>query len=69
LRAETVTLVVQVDGRVRDRLQVPPEIREWEVRERALKADRVRPHISGRRVTRVIYVPGRLVNLVTESAR
>ena len=62
---EMVTLVVQVDGRVRDRLTVPAEIGEAEARALALNCDGVRRHLDGRRVTRVVYVPGRLVNVVT----
>jgi leucyl-tRNA synthetase len=65
--ARTVTLVVQVDGRVRDRLQVPRGIDEAEARERALNAEGIRRYVSNRRVRRVIYVPGRLVNVVTEA--
>jgi leucyl-tRNA synthetase len=65
-RTEMVTLVVQVDGRVRDRLQVPAALDEREARERALQADGIRRYVNDRRVTRVVYVPGRLVNLVTE---
>jgi leucyl-tRNA synthetase len=57
-----------VDGRVRDRLTVPADIGEAEARERALDCAGVRRHLTNRRVARVIYVPGRLVNVVTESA-
>jgi leucyl-tRNA synthetase len=64
----TITLVVQVDGRVRDRLTVPADIGEAEARERALGCDGVRRQLEGRRVARVIYVPGRLVNVVTDVA-
>jgi leucyl-tRNA synthetase len=63
---ETVTLVVQVDGRVRDRLTVPAEVTESEARALALNCDGVRRHLAGRRVARVIYVPRRLVNVVME---
>jgi leucyl-tRNA synthetase len=63
---ETVTLVVQVDGRVRDRLTVPADIEEAEARERALNCDGVHRQLDARRVARVIYVPGRLVNIVTD---
>ena len=63
---ETVTLVVQVDGRVRDRLTVPAGIGEAEARELALECDGARRHLRGRRVARVIHVPGRLVNVVTD---
>jgi len=65
---ETITLVVQVDGRVRDRLTVPAGITEAEARELALDCDGVRRQLDGRRVARVIYVPGRLVNVVTDVA-
>lgn len=63
---ETVTLAVQVNGRLRDKLIVPAGITEAEARELALNCDGVRRHLDGRRVARVIYVPGRLVNVVTE---
>jgi len=63
---ETVTLAVQVNGRLRDKLIVPAGITEAGARELALNCDGVRRHLDGRRVARVIYVPGRLVNVVTE---
>ncbi len=63
---EAITLVVQVDGRVRDRLSVPADVTEAEVRRQALSCDGVRRHLDGRRVARVVYVPGRLVNVVTK---
>ena len=62
---ETFTLVVQVDGRVRDRLAVPVGVDEETVRHLVLESAGVRPHLEGRLVTRVVYVPGRLVNVVT----
>jgi leucyl-tRNA synthetase len=64
---ETVTLVVQVDGRVRARLTVPADISEAEARERALDCAGVRRHLDGRRVVRVVYVP--LVLRLTPSPR
>lgn len=62
---ETVTLVVQVDGRVRDRLTVPTTMTETEVQALAMQTDGVQRYLNGRPVARVIYVPGRLVNIVT----
>ena len=64
---ETITLVVQVDGKVRDKLTAPADVGEAEIREWALACNGVRRHLNGRRVARVVYVPGRLVNVVTES--
>jgi leucyl-tRNA synthetase len=63
-RADTVTVVVQVNGRLRDRLVVPADLPETAVTERALALENVQRHVRSRAVRNVIYVPGRLVNLV-----
>ncbi len=62
---ETVTLVVQVDGRVRDRLPVAPDLGEDEAKEIAMAQANVQRHLEGKEVTKAVYVPGRLLNLVT----
>ena len=46
---ETVTLAIQVNGRVRDRIVVPAGIAESDARKRALRADGVRRHVDGQR--------------------
>jgi leucyl-tRNA synthetase len=56
--------VVQINGRVRARLRVPADITEETGREAALADDNVQRHLEGRTPRRVIYVPGRLVNVV-----
>ena len=61
---EVITLVVQVNGRVRDKIQAPADITEDAARELALASERVAAHTEGRNVARVVYVPGRLVNVV-----
>ncbi len=61
---ETVTLVVQVNGKVRDRLQVPAGIPDEEARRRALASARVQATLNGQHPKRVIVVAGRLVNIV-----
>ena len=63
-RDEEITLVVQVNGRVRDRIQAPASIEEEEARQLALDSARVRPYVEGSEVRQVVYVPGRLVNVV-----
>ncbi|MDR7598029.1 MAG: leucine--tRNA ligase, partial [Armatimonadota bacterium] len=65
-RTPEVTLVVQVDGRVRDRLTVPEDLPEAEARALALASERVRQHLDGRVVKDVVYVPGKVVNIVSE---
>lgn len=61
---DKVTLVVQVNGKVRDRIQVPADIAEEAAKELALGSDAVKKHLDGKQPRRVIYVPGRLVNIV-----
>jgi leucyl-tRNA synthetase len=65
---EEVTLVVQVDGKLRDRIQVPAEVSEEQVRGLALSSERVQQHLDGTEIERVVYVPGRLMNFVTRAA-
>ncbi|MBI4638906.1 MAG: class I tRNA ligase family protein, partial [Candidatus Rokubacteria bacterium] len=65
LRRNAVTIVVQVDGRVRSRLVVDVDAAEPHVRELALADHRVRPWLGARQVERVVVVPNRLVNVVT----
>ncbi|MDR7402442.1 MAG: leucine--tRNA ligase [Armatimonadota bacterium] len=64
-RAATITLVLQVDGKVRDRVEVPADLTEAQARELALSNEKVRRFLDGREVADVIVVPGRLVNVVT----
>jgi leucyl-tRNA synthetase len=63
-REEEVTVVIQVNGRVRDKVIVPASIGEAEAKELALGRDRVRAYINGKKVERLIYVPKRVVNVV-----
>jgi leucyl-tRNA synthetase len=63
---DLVTCVVQVSGKVRDRLQVPPGIGEDELRTLALAAPGVTRSLAGRGVRTVIVRPPKLVNIVPE---
>jgi len=63
-RAERVTLVIQVNGKVRDRIEVAAGIVDAEARALALASERVRRLTAGRQIADVIVVPGRLVNIV-----
>jgi leucyl-tRNA synthetase len=61
---EEITVVVQVNGRVRSRLTVPAAIPEDELRQAALAHDRIQEWLVGQSVRKVIVVPQRLVNIV-----
>ena len=61
---ETVEVVVQVNGRIRDRLQVSPDLPEDELVALARASERVQGFLDGGEATRTIVVPGKLVNFV-----
>ena len=61
---ETFELVVQVNGRVRDRMEVPADLPEAELVERAKGSEKVRAHLDGKEIRQTVVVPGKLVNLV-----
>jgi leucyl-tRNA synthetase len=64
LTSETMTIVVQVNGKLRDRLELPADLDEAAVREAALASAAVQGHMGGKPPRKVIYVPGKLVNVV-----
>jgi leucyl-tRNA synthetase len=62
---DEVTLVVQVDGKVRDRIQVPLTISKDDAKATALASEAVQRFMQGAEPNKVIYIPGRLINIVT----
>jgi leucyl-tRNA synthetase len=65
LAADEVTLVVQVDGRRRDARPAPAGLDREQALELALQSEAVRRHLGGRRPRDVVYVPDRLINLIS----
>ncbi len=65
-REDVFTLVVQVNGKVRDRLTVPVGISKEDAESRALESEGARQFTAGKDVKKVIVVPGRLVNIVAK---
>jgi len=61
---DTVTLPIQINGKRRGELQVPPELDKAEVEERALAHAAVQKALDGGQPKKVIVVPGRIVNVV-----
>jgi leucyl-tRNA synthetase len=64
LARETFELVIQVNGRVRDRVEASSSESEEQLVERAVSSPRVQAHLDGKEIRQTIVVPGRLVNLV-----
>ena len=63
-KEEEITLVVQINGKVRDRIIVPADIDEEQAKATALASELVQRHMGGKEPRKVIVVPGRLVNIV-----
>ena len=64
LARDTIEVVVQVNGKVRDRLQAPAEASREELEGLASASPKLQAHVDGKEVVRVIVVPGKLVNFV-----
>jgi len=64
LQRETIELVLQVNGKVRDRIQVPAGLSEDELIAHARASEKVQTHLNGGEEKRVVVVPDKLVNIV-----
>ncbi|MDP9380443.1 MAG: leucine--tRNA ligase [Chloroflexota bacterium] len=64
LATETVTLVVQVNGKVCDRLEVPAGTSQEDATVAAMESARVQPYTDGKQVRKAVWVPDKLLNLV-----
>jgi len=64
LVADSVTIVVQVNGKLRDRIEVAPGMDDDALLEMALALPKVEAALGGAEIKRKIVVPGKLVNLV-----
>ena len=64
MTAETLNIVVQVNGKLRARIEVPADTGEESLRELALAQDNVQRFVGDKPVRKTIVVPGKLVNVV-----
>ena len=61
---ESITLIVQINGKLRDTISVDSGISEEMAQEAAMSSEKIQGHINGTTVKKVIYVPNRLINIV-----
>jgi len=64
VKDETINLVVQVNGKLRDTVEVAADISEDEAKKVALESEKIQKWIKGKEVVKVIFVKGKLVNIV-----
>jgi leucyl-tRNA synthetase len=64
IKAEEMLIILQVNGKVREKITVPAEATEDYVKEYALKQEKVQQFLDGKPPKKVIYVPSKLLNIV-----
>jgi leucyl-tRNA synthetase len=61
-----ITIVVQVNGRLRDNIVVPADTSEADIKAKASASDKVKQFVEGKKIVKVIYVPKKLINIVVQ---
>ena len=64
--SDTMTVIVQVNGKLRAKLDVATDISEDQIKELALSESNVRKFLEGKEPTKVIYIPGKLLSIVVK---
>ena len=65
-KSSSITMVVQINGKVKDKIEVDAEISKEEMEKQALSSDKVKELTAGKTIVKVIVVPGKLVNIVVK---
>ena len=66
LKKEEITIVVQINGKVRDKIQVSPDVEEEKLKERVYELEQVKKYTEGKEIVKTIVVPQKLINLVVK---
>jgi len=64
IREEIITLIVQVNGKVRDKMEIDASVSEAEAKKLTLERGKVKKWIEGKEIKKIIFVPGKLINIV-----
>ena len=68
-REEMTQIAVQIDGKLRSVIEVPPAVGETELRELALNDPKVRQFVAGRELVKTFYVPGKVFSMITRKEK
>lgn len=63
---DEIEIVVQINGKVRDKIMIPKETAEDQVKQLSLKSEKVKPYLTGNQIAKIFYVRGRLVSIVVK---
>ena len=64
VKDETIELVIQINGKLRDKISVPADISEEAAKKTALESEKIKQWLEGKEPRKVIFVKGRLINIV-----
>jgi len=64
IKQEEMLIVVEVNGKVRSKIEIPVNLEEEEIKQRAQSDQKIMKHIENKKIKQIIYVPKRLVNIV-----
>ncbi len=64
VKEEQITVVLQVNGKVRGHIDVPSDTEEEAIKSRALADERIKRHTDNKQIKKIVYIPGKLVNVV-----
>lgn len=64
IKADQIEIAIQVNGKLRDRINIKVDATEEEVKEQVLNQERVQKHLEGKEIKKFIYVKGKIVNIV-----
>ena len=59
-----ITLVVQINGKIKDKIEIDSETSKEELEKIALESEKIKELTAGKKIVKVIVVPGKLVNIV-----
>jgi leucyl-tRNA synthetase len=64
IKEEEITIVIQVNGKLRDNIVVASDASENEIKKLAASSTKIKPYIEGKKIIKTIYVPKKLINIV-----
>ncbi|MBQ3924388.1 MAG: leucine--tRNA ligase, partial [Firmicutes bacterium] len=66
IQLDTIQMVVQINGKVKDRIEVPADAEKDAIEQQALAAEKIKDLLEGKNVVKIITVPGKIVNIVAK---
>jgi leucyl-tRNA synthetase len=64
IKEETFTLIIQINGKIRDKIEAKADISEKEAKELALSSEKIKKWIAGQEIKKTIFIPRKLINIV-----